>query len=294
MHPPLRPPEFQTWQMTDGYELRGRVWRPSAASSGTPILYLHGIQSHGGWFEWSASLLAETGALVMLPDRRGSGLNERERGDVSHRERWLNDVDELAEWTTRQTDSSAMRVVGVSWGGKLAAAWAMRRHTQCDALLLIAPGIYPAVDVGWRNRLRIASSLLTQPTRTFPIPLSDPALFTANPNAQGFIRADGLKLERATAKFLYESSRLDREVRRPQRGNALPRTTIMLAERDSIIENEKVIAWSKLCPAAAMEAHVVRNSCHTLEFEEDRREFGERIRTWAKPPGCGGVTKTHP
>jgi len=83
--------------MSDGYALAGRIWTPEVPAgggdhAGTPahandatvrwpmrvILYLHGIQSHGGWFEWSASRLAAAGHIVLLapagqwPEYRGS------------------------------------------------------------------------------------------------------------------------------------------------------------------------------------------------------------------------------
>ncbi|MGE3182793.1 MAG: lysophospholipase, partial [Phycisphaerae bacterium] len=70
MFSPLTPPSFQNWPQDDGYVVRGRVWNANAPSTRTPILYLHGIQSHGGWYEWSASVLASQGQTVMMPDRR--------------------------------------------------------------------------------------------------------------------------------------------------------------------------------------------------------------------------------
>lgn len=76
---PHSPPEFHSWTMSDGYVLHGRLWHPAGIARDGAILYLHGIQSHGGWFEWSASLLAHLGYPVLLPDRRGSGLNRPAR-----------------------------------------------------------------------------------------------------------------------------------------------------------------------------------------------------------------------
>ncbi|MBU0618189.1 MAG: alpha/beta hydrolase, partial [Planctomycetes bacterium] len=108
MRPPLIPPVFQRWTMSDGYLLRGRVWSPSLGDASRAIIYLHGIQSHGGWFEWSASVLASAGCTVVLPDRRGSGLNDAHRGDTPSWQRWLLDIDELAAWT--QAEFGAERI----------------------------------------------------------------------------------------------------------------------------------------------------------------------------------------
>ena len=67
------------------------------------MLYLHGIQSHGGWFEGSACYLAEKGLHVLLPDRRGSGLNEAERGHARSAGRLLQDVVETMAWLKGKT-----------------------------------------------------------------------------------------------------------------------------------------------------------------------------------------------
>ena len=59
-----------------------------------------------------------------------------------------------------------------------------------DALVLICPGLHPRLGVSRRERLQIAWAFLTNRRKRFPIPLSDPALFTANPQGQAFIAAD--------------------------------------------------------------------------------------------------------
>ena len=48
MRRPLTPPELHTWPMSDGYALRGRMWLPRTPATRCAVLYVHGIQSHGG------------------------------------------------------------------------------------------------------------------------------------------------------------------------------------------------------------------------------------------------------
>jgi acylglycerol lipase len=280
MRPPLTPPAFQRWTMSDRYTLRGRVWPPTCPNSPHAVIYLHGIQSHGGWFEWSASRLAQHGQPVILPDRRGSGLNHAARGDTPSAERWLLDVDELATWAREEYGVGGFDVVGVSWGGKLALAWTLR-HAECvSRLLLIGPGLFPAVDIGRWNRFRIGLSLSTGGKRTFAIPLGDPGLFTDNPKGQGFIAGDPLKLTRATARFFWHSRRLDRRLLRTAAGALQAETMLVLAGEDRIIRNQPTEAWLQRVAGRSAQVVTFPDAAHTLEFAAAPEGFRDVIDGW--------------
>lgn len=280
MRRPVSPPEFRTWRMRDGYAIRGRAWPARLADPPLTFVFLHGIQSHGGWFEYSASLLAESGCPVILPDRRGSGLNSASRGDVAHAQQWSEDLDDLVQAERAASPTPQIAAVGVSWGGKLAAAWALRGGAPLAGLLLVAPGVFPQVDVGWISRARIGLSLLVAPTRRFDIPLGDPALFTSNPRGQEFIRDDALKLERATARFLYLSARLDAMLRRRPSGALRAPATLLLAGSDRIIRNEPTMRWLRRVGAEPPVVRMFPEAAHTIEFESDVSEFSACLAEW--------------
>ncbi|RMF73888.1 MAG: alpha/beta fold hydrolase [Planctomycetota bacterium] len=273
---PSRAPHICKWRMSDGYLVAGRIWR--GGSDATPILYLHGIQSHGGWYAGSASLLSENGATVILPDRRGSGLNAAARGDVPSLDRWFLDIDEIVAAETGGSERK-LDIVGVSWGGKLALAWAIRRPLRVRRLLLIAPGIWPRVDVDRRTRLRIALALFRGGGATFAIPLSDSALFTNNPDGRTFIACDEKKLTHATARFLYFNTHLDRIVRRVRPGQLRVPTTVFLAAADRIIDNERTAQWFDKRFSGAADVQILHGS-HSLEFEQDTTAFLCALRSW--------------
>ncbi len=282
MRSPRTAPQFRSWTLGDGYTIHGRVWPSSATPAREVIFYLHGIQSHGGWFEWSAAQLAGHGRTVVLPDRRGSGHNKVARGDSPGASRWLDDLDELADAVLAEFAAPRCAVVGVSWGGKPAVAWALRRPQRIGRLLLIAPGFFPLVDVGLAARLRIGWALLTSPQRQFPIPLNDPALFTDNPVGQEFIRRDPLKLTTATARFLFQSTRLDRQLARTRPAALQAATTLLLAGRERIINNEPTADWLRRICAAPPVVHTFPDAAHTLEFEPEGPEFSRALSAWAE------------
>ena len=265
--------------MSDGYVVAGRVWPPRRRRPRRSILYLHGIQSHGGWFEHSASLLAEAGDAVILPDRRGSGLNSAARGDTPSARRWLDDLDELAAWAADRFGPPRTDVVGVSWGGKLAAAWALHRPESVVRLLLIAPGLYPQVDVGLRVRMAIGRSALVCPRRRFAIPLDDPALFTSNPAGRKYIHDDPLKLCEATARFFRHSRKLDRVLLRARHAGLRADATLVLAADDRIIRERPTRKWFERATGGAGRI-IVLPGAHTLEFEAEPRRYYETLRQW--------------
>jgi alpha-beta hydrolase superfamily lysophospholipase len=71
--------EIRVYEAADGYRLHYRHWQPERRTRGR-IVYLHGIQSHGGWFTASSERLCKAGFEVLFVDRRGSGFNTQQRG----------------------------------------------------------------------------------------------------------------------------------------------------------------------------------------------------------------------
>lgn len=278
-HAPLAAPELQTWSLADGYPARVRCWAARGAARGV-LVYLHGIQSHGGWYEWSGSLLADCGWAVAMPDRRGSGRNERSRGDVDRWRTWVGDVQTVAAHAQRHFAVERVGLVGVSWGGKLAAACA-RSSTAFDRLLLIAPGLFPAVRLPIGQRLAVVWSLLTgRGGRLHAIPLNDPALFTANPQGERFIASDSLKLTHVTARFMIESLRMDRWLLRSSAASPRGPAGLVLAEADRIVDNPRTEAWMRRTyPAATIE--YLAGAHHTIEFEADIGRTAQCLRDWA-------------
>ena len=276
MLPPLQPATETAWTLPDGYVASGYLHHPPTQPRGL-LIYLHGIQSHGGWYQHSASLLAQCGHLVAQPDRRGSGRNETDRGDVTSPAVWLNDVAAIIAACQEQFGPLPVAVVGVSWGGKLAAAYALQQPTPIAGSLLIAPGILPQVGLPLHERLKIAGSYATGGRTGFEIPLDDASLFTENPAGQRFIEDDPLRLTHATARFLIHSTRLDRRVRRAAPASLSgPDHQLLLASEDRIIDNPRTQAWAE---RVGMPCEVLAGR-HTLEFAEDAEAFWQAVTKW--------------
>lgn len=266
----------------DGYRLACRRWRPPAGTRPRGlVIYLHGIQSHGGWYEGSARHLADAGFTVYLPDRRGSGLNTADRGHAESWEQLAADVVAVEDQALAESPGGApLALVGVSWGGKLAAALAAMHGGRYAALALLCPGICPQRDVSRWTKLRIALAL-TRGRRTarFPIPLGDPHLFTATPRWLDYLAGDELSLREATAGFLFQSRRLDEALAAMTPWIHVP-TYLALAGRDRIIDNARSAAWLARLGASDCTIRRYAASHHTLEFEPEPQPIFADLVTW--------------
>jgi alpha-beta hydrolase superfamily lysophospholipase len=264
----------ETFTAGDGYVWRYRRYAPAGAPRGH-VVCLHGIQSHAGWYEHSCTRLAEAGYAVSFLDRRGSGANSEARGDAPSFRRLLDDI---AEFLRADPLPGPRFLVAVSWGGKLAAALQRRRPNLVSALALLCPGFCPQVRPGLGQRLAILGARLVRPARLFPIPLSDPELFTQTPRWLEFLRTDPLALHQATARFLVESVRLDMYLRWVPRYVTVP-TLLLLAGRDRIIDNARTRDYVRRF-AGPVEVIEYPEAHHTLEFEPDPEVFLSDLIGW--------------
>jgi len=276
------------YRASDGYLLQYRHWSAAGSAPRARIVALHGIQSHSGWYTYSSRRLAEAGYEVFFLDRRGAGLNRCSRGHALHSERLINDVVQFLTRLHRQQDSEQRRpivLLGVSWGGKLAAAVAQRHPQLLSAIALLYPGIFSKMQPRQRDlwKLRFIEAIGWGMGHV-PIPLNDPQLFTSDPQWQEHIRRDELALLTATVSFLLSSQKLtelvtvSREHERPASCN-LP-ALLMLAGRDDVIDNAQTRAWFERWAGPSRMLIEYPNARHTLEFESDRDRFIDDLIAW--------------
>lgn len=266
--------------LADGYVSSAWLYQPQA-NTALPVVYVHGIQSHPGWFSGSCMALAEAGHGVLAATRRGSGDNNVRRGHARNWRQLVNDLSAAVALARREFSAPQVHLVGVSWGGKLAAALCLEEMQaggppaaapSVASLTMVAPGIVPQVDVPLSTKLAVAGAMLCCRGKTFEIPLSEVELFTDNPAMQDYLRQDPARLHRATASFLFASRMLDRRLAAAAEGSLRVPTTLLLASRDRIIDNARTEqAVQRLCGGRARV--VTLQAAHTMDFELDPRPF---------------------
>jgi alpha-beta hydrolase superfamily lysophospholipase len=279
-----------TFEASDGYPFHVAVWpavpavSPSASGESLAkghVVVLHGVQSHSGWYHSLGRMLSAVGYHASFPDRRGSGPNLRDRGHAPSGRRLVRDV---VEWlrSLRQKDRSlTITLAGISWGGKLAVIVASRYPELVDGLALICPGLLPRVGVSRREKFQIAWATVTNRRKMFAIPLSDPALFTANPEAQAFIASDPHSLRQGTAGLMAASFFIDRAVRRAP-GLITQPVLLMLAGHDRIVDNARTLDYFNKLASTDRQVINYPDGHHTLEFEPDPTAYARDLAGWVE------------
>jgi alpha-beta hydrolase superfamily lysophospholipase len=274
--------EYQelTIELADGYASYARYW---PAPRGAPaVLHIHGIQSHCGWYTDTCRAINAAGFAVLQPDRRGSGQNARERGAAESAQQLIDDGLRSAQRLCELSGATRVHLVGVSWGGKLVTGMHVTRPELTASLVLVAPGLFPIVDVSTAEKFRIGWSMVSNPERLYDIPLNDPALFTADPRWQQFLRDDALQLHQASAGFYLASRRMDRICAKLGHAPAVP-LQLYLAGEEKIIDNAATRKFVEELPWP--DRHIVQydHSRHTFEFGPDRDQYVRDLIEWLTP-----------
>ncbi len=261
-----------TVTLEDSYEAYARYWPAQGRSQRGAILYHHGIQSHCGWYESSAKILAQAGYAVLQVDRRGSGRNPTQRGHAASADQLIEDAHVARNDLLNLSGAQAYHVIGVSWGGKLATAAYVDDPENVASLSLVTPGLFPLVGVSKVEMSRIAMAMIYEREQTFRIPLDDPALFTIDPTWQQYIATDDLTLRHCSAGFYLASRRMDKTCAKLPQAPPVP-CHLFLAGDERIIDNDKTESFFNKLDWPQCRITIYEKARHSLEFESHNQAY---------------------
>lgn len=270
------PAKIETFTASDGRSFAMRRFRPQGEPRGNVVL-LHGIISHSGWYAVSAQHLAAAGYEVLALDRRGSGLNMDDRGDVDNWRTWVSDVVAVCEQCRQR---GPVVLLGISWGGKLAPVVARNRPDLLAGVGMLCPGVFAHQQPGVAKRAAVAASgKLGVDERRVAIPLQDPKLFTNSPQWQEYVRNDPLTLREITLRFAREDHKLTKFARKSAPFIHMP-ALLVLAGRDRMVKS--LVTRDYFSSFASQDKTLLEyhSAAHTLEFEPDPRPFFDDLTAW--------------
>jgi len=279
------PGQLATFTGSDDAELAYLSYTRSGAR--TALVYLHGIESHAGWFAMAGPQLREQGFDVYCLDRRGSGLNRENRGFLSgHVENYETLIADIQAFIASLRDRyDSVFLVGLSWGGKLALSYGLSHPEDIDGLVLITPGLRAKADVSFLNKLKIALLSPLNPTARVAVPI-EPEMFTTTPVYLDYIKDDPLRLNSATVRFFWQSHRLDKFVDRNISTNRLP-IQLFLAGQDTIIDNDGVLKVLSKGQHAIPDVLGYDDQTHSIQLDASQRlvdDMSSWIQRHSKTP----------
>lgn len=256
------PLEVRHLAAPDGHRLTYRTWRQRSEATGTVVL-LNGIMSHSGWFFPLVDALTDAGLVVVGADRRGSGLDDVGRGDAPNAKAIVDDA--LTIIDAERVADRPLVVVGWCWGSVLALNLVRPLAQRLDALVMVAPGLFPSTAVADAAAVHEAAAAGAAPDEPAIVTPIAETMFTRGPYLDGFIRSDPRRLMRITPRFrglmtalsmtaLARLRRLDREL------------LVLLADGDLATDNDAVRRSLTGLDAAHVDVRAIESG-HAMQFD---------------------------
>jgi alpha-beta hydrolase superfamily lysophospholipase len=272
-----QPAVVNSIEAADGTLLAYRRFEPTGAGRAA-LIHLHGIQSHGLWYEETAATLAERGFAVYLTDRRGSGASGGVRGHAASHNQLIEDVHRFRALAAEQHPDLPIFLLGCCWGAKPALATALAREQAFAGMALISPALRTKVGLSAWDSAKVAVGRVVAPQLRVPLPLT-PEMFTRDPDRIAFIRDDELGLHDASAQFLFDSFLWDHLLLRRAKRLRLP-LLLLQSDTDPIVDTEAVKRWFGDVAATDKEAILYSDFDHLLDFDARRDQFRTDLLAW--------------
>ncbi len=127
------------WSTSDGLQITARAW--SAQEPMAVVLLTHGFGDHSGRFERTARYFSEHRFSVLIPDLRGHGRSDGQRGYIREFDQFLDDLDLGLQQLESRGERLPVFSYGQSFGGLLALYHAMRRKPRLAGLVASSPAL---------------------------------------------------------------------------------------------------------------------------------------------------------
>lgn len=225
------------FKASDGEFIHIRWWRPKKVK-GT-IIVLHGMGDHSGWYNEFIDHFHLKGYEVYAMDRRGSGLNPSNKGDVIDYRVWERDIKEFI----KSKKLKKVTLVGISLGSLLALSFALKHPNYVKDIILIVPALKNKLKMNLFLEVSILFAIVFNPTKMFQIPCPTKWV-VADEKYIKKIRKDPLNDRYFTARFFREVIRMRHYVFKNYHKIHVPQI-VFLGEDDHIIENNYTIKFFK-------------------------------------------------
>jgi len=117
-----------------GLKIFVRSWRPSGVTRGAVVI-CHGVNSHSGYYAWTARQLVTRGLAVYALDLHGRGQSEGERFYLESIKDYVGDVDAVVMLAKSREPEVPVFLLGHSAGGVVSCTYSLEYQEKLAGLI---------------------------------------------------------------------------------------------------------------------------------------------------------------
>lgn len=123
-----------SFEGVDGVRIFTREWQPAGEPRGVVVIS-HGLNAHGGLYDWVARQFTRNGLAVYALDHRGRGRSEGERFYVEKFADWTTDLATFIDIVKTRQPGLPVFLLGHSAGGVIACGYALEFQDEIAGLI---------------------------------------------------------------------------------------------------------------------------------------------------------------
>lgn len=117
-----------------GLEIFIRSWRPPGKARAV-VAIVHGVNSHSGYYGWTAEQLISSGLAVYALDLRGRGKSDGERFYLDTIADYISDVNTLVTLARSREPGLPVFLLGHSAGGVISCVYTLEHQAELAGLI---------------------------------------------------------------------------------------------------------------------------------------------------------------
>lgn len=126
--------QTSTFKNKAGLKIFIRTWLPDGNPRGI-IIIAHGLNSHSGYYQWTAEQFTAQNYAVYAPDQQGRGQSEGERFYTDNIYDAVADVDYVVDRAKSEQPELPVFMLGHSAGGVLACLYSLEHQEKLNGLI---------------------------------------------------------------------------------------------------------------------------------------------------------------
>ncbi len=240
------------------------------------LVLVHGYGEHGGRYLQRAELFVEAGYRVVIPDVRGHGQSDGERGHVMRFDQYLADLD-LVMGEVR-TDAASTFLFGHSHGGLIAATRLLSGEAAFARAVLSSPLLgLSIVPPAWKE---VAGRVLSRLLPRLSLPTEVESKWVSHdPDVVAAYDADPLNHHVVNSRWYTEVLGAMERALLDARRLTVP-TLVLQAGDDKLVSASASRRWAAAGPADLLTYEEVEGAYHELFFEPDGERHARRVLEW--------------